>query len=171
MDFFHSEKGYENIWPNLKVAFEGYSQEKLKECCVEHLRIDISSDIDRSKALPEVSPKDIAILRNSLKAKHPFLEYAVRNVLHHADTAQSFGISHIGFVRSFPLSEWIYLNNLFEDDRSCYHETNASLHEVGTDEGLFCSSHPDSFGNWRIEQEFRRVVVFILRICACFKCS
>ncbi|KAI1763862.1 hypothetical protein GGR53DRAFT_346380 [Hypoxylon sp. FL1150] len=130
-DFFLIEKGYQEAWPNLKDEFEGQSHEKLKECCVKYLKIDISLETDAS-SLPEVSSKskNVAILRDSLKSKCPFSEYAVRNVLHHADTAQRSGISQIELVRGFPLSEWIYFHNLFEDDQSCHYAPGTSLREV-----------------------------------------
>ncbi|EMD92284.1 hypothetical protein COCHEDRAFT_1134609 [Bipolaris maydis C5] len=48
----------------------------------------------------------------------PFLEYATRNMLYHADAAEGGGISQAKFLDrfldSFPLSRWVKLDNLLE---------------------------------------------------------
>ncbi|KAI1778552.1 hypothetical protein F4818DRAFT_438712 [Hypoxylon cercidicola] len=130
VDFFLKENGCMEIWPNVGTQFEGQGHEKLKECCINYInyiRTDRPPDIDMSQPLPEASSKEAAALRNKMKSDYPFLEYAVQNVLYHADTAQSLGISQNGFIQNFPLSQWIYLNNLLEECQVNRRTPNASL--------------------------------------------
>jgi ankyrin repeat protein len=62
--------------------------------------------------------------------KFPLLEYAVHNMLHHADFAQSYEISQRAFLDSFSiqgLPAWIRLDNLLERYPIRQHSANASL--------------------------------------------
>lgn len=42
---------------------------------------------------------------------YPFLEYAVQNVLCHADAAAGCGIQQNAFLKEFPLKKWEILNS------------------------------------------------------------
>jgi len=65
--------------------------------------------------------------------KFPFLEYAVHNMLNHADVAECYGVSQKAFLESFSLHvesgfrAWITLDNLLERYEICRHTLKVSL--------------------------------------------
>lgn len=87
------------LWSNLGVDFRGHGHEVLKTCCLQELKKfpDFSTD-HISSARP--------LLPNMLYKKLPFTEYAVKNVLKHAEMACRFGLAQKGFLGSFPFSSW-----------------------------------------------------------------
>ncbi|GAB1317667.1 hypothetical protein MFIFM68171_07877 [Madurella fahalii] len=113
-DFLLKENGLREIWSDLGGNFEGASQERLKQCCLSYISIDIATSLEIAGSLPTANTQKAAELRQSANEKFPFLEYATRNVLYHADAAEEGGISQIDFLQSFQLTSWIKLDNLFE---------------------------------------------------------
>ncbi|KAK2766058.1 hypothetical protein FQN54_007573 [Arachnomyces sp. PD_36] len=113
-DFLLKENGLGKIWSDIGSDFKAQSHERLKQCCAAYIDIDINYDIFPSNSLPKASSPEAAELRQSVRDKSPFLEYATRNVLYHADVAESYGFPEEDFIISFPLSRWIKLYNLFE---------------------------------------------------------
>src|SRR6202030_2347777 len=73
------------------------------------------------------SSEEAANLRRLAPEKFPFLEYAVHNMLHHADAADGYGVSQDAFVEKFPLGVWITLDNLFERYQIRRHTSDVSL--------------------------------------------
>ena len=126
-DFLLKENGLEDIWPDLRGDFQGESHERLKQCCLNYVNIDISTSLNVPSSLPRPASKESKGLRQSASQKFPFLEYATRNVLYHADTAERGGISQLGFLQSFRLAGWITLNNLFETHEVRRYTSQASL--------------------------------------------
>ncbi|KAF2188900.1 hypothetical protein K469DRAFT_684185 [Zopfia rhizophila CBS 207.26] len=92
-DFLLKENGLGSIWPDLRSNFYGQSHERLKHCCVNYLSIDLYTSLDLSKSFVKASTQEAAALRESATAAFLFLEYAVRNVLYHADVAAGSGIA------------------------------------------------------------------------------
>lgn len=52
--------------------------------------------------------------RAQANVKFPFLEYASKNLLFHADESEAMGVSQIDFLESFPVAEWVPIYNLFQ---------------------------------------------------------
>ena len=111
---FLKENGLDVLQLHLDSSFPASSHERLKECCQTYARIDASEYLSSDTALPAPSSEDAVSLRQLVSTKFPFLEYAVHNMLHHADAASEYGISQTRFIQTFPLSDWIHLDNLFE---------------------------------------------------------
>ena len=126
-DFLLKENGLQNIWPDLGSNFQGQSHERLKQCCLNYIGIDVSAHLDLSKSHSKASSQDAAALRKSATVAFPFLEHAVRNVLYHADVAAGSGIAQANFIQSFPLAHWIKIDNLFEKYEVRRHTQNVSL--------------------------------------------
>ncbi|KAF1967249.1 HET-domain-containing protein, partial [Bimuria novae-zelandiae CBS 107.79] len=113
-DFLLKEDGLFDVWPELRSNLQGQSHERLKQCCLTCINIDVFTSAKIPKNLPKASLQQAADLRKSANDMFPFLEYAVQNVLHHADLAEESGIAQGNFILSFPLTCWIKLTNLFE---------------------------------------------------------
>ncbi len=111
---------------NLELGF-GLSQDRLKQCCYNYMTIDTSEYLPLSMTLQTASSEEARGLRELISEKLPFLKYAVRNVLYHADVADGQGISQKAFVEKFALRDWIMLDNLFEKYHVRRHTSNASL--------------------------------------------
>ncbi len=105
----------------------GLSQDRLKQCCYDYMSINISEHLYPSMALQTAFSEDAKHLRKSVSEKLPFLEYAVRNVLYHADVADGQGISQIAFVENFARRDWVMLDNILERYKVRRHTPDASL--------------------------------------------
>ena len=108
-DFLLKDNGLQKIWPDLGDRFNGKSHERLKNCCLKY-----ASDIAGTPHFPEPLPKDPTELRDRTQQSHPFLKYAVRCVLYHADKAELGGVGQGSFLSGFPLQRWIGQDNFFE---------------------------------------------------------
>ncbi|RYN25492.1 hypothetical protein AA0115_g7519 [Alternaria tenuissima] len=126
-DFLLKENGLSKIWPEFANNFQGQSHERLKQSCLNYISIDIATTLKLPENLPQAHPRDYANIRESADQKFPFLEYAVHHVLYHAETAGGGGISQVDFLNSFPLPEWVKLNNLFEKHQVRRHTQGVSL--------------------------------------------
>jgi hypothetical protein len=126
-DFLLKENGLSEIWPEYGRNFQGQSHDRLKQCCLNSISIDVTTPLKIPHKLPKASSQQAASLRKSITQIFPFLEYAVRNVLYHADTAEVGSISQADFLDSFPLPQWVKLNNLFEKHEVRRHTEHVSL--------------------------------------------
>jgi ankyrin repeat protein len=126
-DFLLKENGLGKIWPEFGSNFQGQSHERLKQCCFNYISIDVATPLEIPDNLPNASSQQAAGLRGSVTQTFPFLEYAVHNVLYHADIAEGGSISQVGFLNSFPLPRWVKLDNLFEKHEVRRHTERVSL--------------------------------------------
>ncbi|RYN17333.1 hypothetical protein AA0112_g12092 [Alternaria arborescens] len=124
-DFLLKENGLSKIWPEFANDFQCQSHERLKQCCLNYISID---DPTLLKLPNNITKADYAKhLRNSTASKFPFLEFAVQNLLYHADLAESGGISQADFLNSFPHPRWVKLNNVFEKHQVRNYTAKVSL--------------------------------------------
>lgn len=103
-DFILKENGLGKIWPEFGTNFQGQSHEQLKQSCLNYISIDIAPPLRIPDKLPKAFSQRAAGLRKSASQMFPFLEYAVRNMLYHADTSEGGGINQTDFLDSFPFS-------------------------------------------------------------------
>jgi hypothetical protein len=120
-DFLLKENGLAELWTDLGSDFRGTSHDILKKCCVTYIAVGASSVLDFTKSLPSQR------IRESTTQRFPFLEYAVRNVMNHADLAQEGNISQLGFIETFDWFNWLELSNLFTEYEVYRHTSKASL--------------------------------------------
>jgi hypothetical protein len=126
-DFLLKEDGVGELWGVVANNFQGQSHERLKQCCVNYLSIDSAAHLDLRAPLPKASSSEAAGLRDSTKTLFPFLEYAVQNVLYHANAADGCGVPQQEFIQEFQLADWIKLDNLFEKHEIRRHTLEATL--------------------------------------------
>ncbi|KID93484.1 Pfs, NB-ARC and Ankyrin domain protein, partial [Metarhizium majus ARSEF 297] len=154
-DFFLKENGLKEIWSDLGTNFQGKSHERLKQCCLNYMNIDIHTDLNISSSLPKASSLQAAELRHAADKAFPFLEYAVRNILYHANAAEGGGVEQTGILEIFPLADWVILDNLFERHEVRRHTQNASLLYIFAehDMGNLIRSHPSKLSCFEVEDE------------------
>jgi ankyrin repeat protein len=133
---FLQGNGLNRLRTGLGSNFPGLSHERLKQCCQSYTRIDASEYLPFSIPLPTAFSVETANLHRLVSEKFPFLEYAVCNVLHHADSADGYGISQDIFVENFFLGDWINLDNLCKRYPILRHTSDGSLLFVLAEENL-----------------------------------
>jgi hypothetical protein len=126
-DFLLKENGLGKIWPEFGNNFQGQSHERLKQCCFNYISVDVATPLRIPNTLPKAYLQEATSLRKLATQAFPFLEYAARNVLYHADAAEGGGISQADFLKSFPLSRWVKFDNLLEKHEVRRHTERVSL--------------------------------------------
>ncbi|PQE23552.1 Pfs NB-ARC and Ankyrin domain protein [Rutstroemia sp. NJR-2017a BVV2] len=116
---------YESQWSGLSSKFIGHGHEVLRNCCLAQLNAPISREIDMPDPLPQASKA--SALREAVNLKFPFLGYSVLNTLYHSNSAQQNAIEQGDFLAEFPLQQWIFLNNLFEQFDIRRYKKSASI--------------------------------------------
>jgi len=154
-DFLLKEDGLADIWPNLGSNLQGHSHERLKQCCLNYISIDVFTPLEIPESLPKASSQNAVHLRQSATSAFPFLEYAVRNVLYHADVAAGSGITQENLIHSFPLDRWIRLDNLFEKHEVRRHTEYVSLLYVLAEGNMsnLVRAHPSILSCLELENE------------------
>ncbi|KAI0594829.1 hypothetical protein F4775DRAFT_412770 [Biscogniauxia sp. FL1348] len=100
------------LWSEYSAKFAEKSHEKMANHCLRYLEIDIRPSVFIPDVLTPASSDESKLLRETLKSKFPFLEYAARNIFYHADLAQAGGICQRKFLQSFPMSRWVTVDNV-----------------------------------------------------------
>jgi ankyrin repeat protein len=126
-DFLLKEHGLGNIWPDFQSNLYGQSHEQLKQCCLTQINMDVFSPLEIPENLRQAPSQQAAGLRKDATDGFPFLEYAVHNVLYHADAAEGCGVTQAHFLGDFPLPRWSKLHNLFEKMQVRRHKPTVSL--------------------------------------------
>ncbi|EHK47146.1 hypothetical protein TRIATDRAFT_45881, partial [Trichoderma atroviride IMI 206040] len=112
-DFLLKEKGLKEICTDFGDGFKRQSHERLKQCCLQCLNGKHESE-EIPELLSSASSSGAKDLRQLLRDKFPFLGYAVRNVLYHANAAEMGHDEQAIFFQAFDFDNWITLNNAFE---------------------------------------------------------
>ncbi|KAL6808162.1 ankyrin repeat-containing domain protein [Trichoderma camerunense] len=123
-DFLIKDNGIHQLWPNHAANFESHSHDRLKQCCDNYCNIDISERVPQGEPLPNA--KLAKKLRTRVSEEFPFLDYATRHVLHHANAAED-DIPQVTFLKNFALKRWLHLHNLFARYEFQRYTTEASL--------------------------------------------
>ncbi|CAN9141019.1 unnamed protein product [Alternaria alternata] len=64
-DFLLKENGLSKIWPELGNNFRGQSHERLKQCCLNYISIDVATSLELPEYLPKASLPESVDLRKS----------------------------------------------------------------------------------------------------------
>lgn len=128
---FLREGGLQSIFEERTVV-DGH--EVLKTSCLQQLRAPVSIDLPilaeyhRSvygemqgkrrirdfRWEIDITPQTQKDFQENANITFPFLEYASRNLLFHANEAEALGISQRNLIENFPSEQWIPIHNLFE---------------------------------------------------------
>jgi ankyrin repeat protein len=154
-DFLLKENALGNIWPDLGSNFQGQSHNRLKHCCLSYINISISSHREFSNNLPKASLQEAVACRKLASGAFPFLEYAVRNVLFHADVAAGCGIAQENLIQSFPLDRWIKLDSRLKERKLHKYTKDASLLYVLAENNMsnLIRVHPSILSCLKVENE------------------
>ncbi|EHK27042.1 uncharacterized protein TRIVIDRAFT_132531, partial [Trichoderma virens Gv29-8] len=126
-DYLMKENGLRDIWPDLEAHVCGESHERLKQCCLNYVTIGKTAYLQASDVWARPSSQEAKARRQSANSSFPFLEYAVKNILHHANEAEANGVNQDEFLKKFRLDHWIQLDNFFGKFATRQHTKQASL--------------------------------------------
>ncbi|KAF3317211.1 hypothetical protein TWF173_000457 [Orbilia oligospora] len=110
-DFLLKEHGLNELRAALRSP---NSNERLKQCCYTYMKIitfrePMQTGVEESSTISGTLWSEYS--RLSTLQQFPFFEYAVRNVLYHADQADSSIFPQEAFIDQFPLQDWIIFHN------------------------------------------------------------
>ncbi|EGX45684.1 hypothetical protein AOL_s00159g4 [Orbilia oligospora ATCC 24927] len=126
-DFLLKEHGLDELWAALRSP---NSNERLKQCCYNYMKIITSREpmqtgVEESSTISGTPWSEYS--RLSTLQRFPFFEYAVRNVLYHADLADSSIFPQEVFIDQFPLQDWIIFYNNVEVNQVRHYTFKVSL--------------------------------------------
>jgi hypothetical protein len=152
---FLLKDGLKAIRSDFGENFEGKSHDRLKQCCLKFLEMDISSYIDLGSQFVNAPFSQIAGPRQSVNESIPFLDYAVRNILHHANAAETGGVDQAMFLENFPLEHWVKLDNFFARYKKRRHTLKVSLLYILAEHNLgsLIRCHPSRLSSFKFEKE------------------
>lgn len=147
--FLLTEGGLAQVAPRLAENVSGLSHDMLKETCYEMIQVTYSthytdllqeaeSNMSIKGRLKAVNKK----LACDLRKDHSLLCYAVDNILHHANAAQSDSCSQETFLLSFttgtnqPLANWRILHNCLAHHASQSYSIKASIWYIVADKNF-----------------------------------
>jgi hypothetical protein len=116
---------YGTRWSGFTENIAGHSHRFLSDICLAQMNASISEAIEIPDPLPKGA--ETKQLREAIRLKFPFVEYAVQHVLRHADCAQQNGLDESDFLTTFPRQRWIVLNNTLEQYQIRRYTPEASL--------------------------------------------
>jgi ankyrin repeat protein len=146
-DFLLQRNGLSKLQFGLGKNIAGLSHEQLKQCCQMYLAIDMSQHLPLDKPLPTAHSEEAKSLRILAYEKFPFLEYAVHNILYHANAAEGHGVSQKVYLEDFledpfldgrsSFRSWILLDNLLERHEIRRHTSEVSLPYILAEKNLY----------------------------------
>lgn len=115
--------GFRTLAPGLHANLEGLSHDHLKSRCLVFLNHDIVKHLALPSPFPKAKSEEAKALRHRASDLYPFLEYAIKCLIFHADLASSCGVSQSGFVGSswfvggaeagFEVNLWCTFSDMF----------------------------------------------------------
>jgi ankyrin repeat protein len=124
-DFLLKDDELSNIWPELESNLHGWSHERLKHCCLMYLTMNFPTVATILEYFNDLENRDDTLCDNIAEI-FPFLQYAIECVLIHADLAEGSGIAQKTLLETFPLQQWIQMNNVYQAE-SRRHAPNATF--------------------------------------------
>ena len=124
-DFLVKDGGLSELWPSIGEHLCSASHEALKHCCWSYLTAS-SSSCACVDTIPKASSDEAKALRQRLNATYPFLEYASKHVLYHANEAAS-EIPQDDFLKGLDLKNLLNISRQLERYEVRRHTPNASL--------------------------------------------
>ncbi|EGR45373.1 uncharacterized protein TRIREDRAFT_68618, partial [Trichoderma reesei QM6a] len=126
-DYLLKEDGLKQIWSDLGANYVGESHNKLKRCCLDYITLGKRAYGDAMDLTLKASSSEAKAQRKAANGSFPFLQYAVKNIWHHANEAQAGNVDQAEFLRTFQLSDWVRLDNFFAKHDTRRHRETVSI--------------------------------------------
>ena len=118
-DFLIRDNGIHELWPERSDGFEVFSHGRLTTCCLTYTRLDSLASwhfrdvVEQGLKHSFFRSYQAAEVRVILSRKYPFLEYATKSLLYHANASKPTETER-PFADSFNCEGWIYLRKLYD---------------------------------------------------------
>ncbi|GAP88566.1 putative NB-ARC and Ankyrin domain [Rosellinia necatrix] len=141
-DFLLKDNGLGKICSDLTENLPGQSHNALRDCCRTYMDMEAIAE-------PEASS------HKEITEKFPFLEYANRGILYHADQAQHHNVCQQSFLRVFPRPKWVKHHNIIEKHKVRRYTSKISLLYILAEAGMpaLIRSHPGGQSCFHVEDE------------------
>ncbi|KAK5467687.1 hypothetical protein LTS15_000660 [Exophiala xenobiotica] len=107
--YFMKGNGLQTLWPDLAGNFQGLSHQRLEQCCQCYTTIAICHypilGLRTSRGRRAITLSEKA--GSTVSSKFPFLGYAIRYSIFHADAAADFGIQIHDAIDNFCVERWM----------------------------------------------------------------
>ena len=123
---FVQKNGLKDVSSQLRSNSEAEAHELLKQCCLNYMSIN-TFDLYIRHSRTTKSTQEASRYRLKMCREFPFLQYAVQNILHHAEAAEISGVHQKDFVQNFPLTRWLKLQKIIEPIKIRKYTAKASL--------------------------------------------
>lgn len=123
---FLGPEGLAKLNPHLETHLVGQSHDQLKTCCYNYLMSDLCNHVAIPTVLPKAESPDGKRLRSETLDNLPFLQYALENILQHANLAHVELTEKTEFLRLFPFAIWMKLDNAIARYTSHRHSKSVS---------------------------------------------
>lgn len=128
-------EGLVKLDPHLQKYLVSQSHDQLKMCCYHYLTSDSCNHAALAKVLPKATSSDGKTLRSHTLDTLPVLQYALENILHHANLAHVESIEQHGSLEAFPFDTWKKLSNTIAKFTSRRHTDSVSLAYILAEQG------------------------------------
>jgi hypothetical protein len=132
---FLGPEGLVKLEPRLQNHLFGQSHDQLKRCCYNYLMSDQCKHLALLPVLISANSKGGKALRSQTLDTLPFLQYAVKNALHHANLAHANSVEQYDFIESFLFSAWRKLDNAIARYTSHRHNDSVSQAYILAEQG------------------------------------
>jgi hypothetical protein len=107
------EAGFGALSISLNASAEGSAHSYLYQCCSNLLTSKVPDHALKPPWLPEASLEEARAFRSTASKLFPFLKYSAYSVIYHAEKAQSNSTLQFSCLKTFPVSTWGLINNMF----------------------------------------------------------
>ncbi|TFB02584.1 Ankyrin repeat domain-containing protein 50 [Trichoderma ghanense] len=126
-DYLLKEDGLKQIWSDLGVNYVAESHNQLKQCCVNYIALGQGDYLNAMDLKHKSSSPEAKAQREAVNSSFPFLQYAVKNIWHHANEAQAGNVNQAEFLKAFQLSDWVRLDNFLAEHDTRRHRQTVSM--------------------------------------------
>jgi nucleoside phosphorylase/ankyrin repeat protein len=139
-EFLIKENAIWELWPELSTGFEMMSHYRLMTCCLVYSGVRLSStwkyqsllyghdwDDRKQRKAPHEKEGEPSAQRRFLLEKYPFIEYATRNLLHHAEASRPYTRQQT-LTNVLDFQRWISLYGLVDTSSRPIYASDASEH-------------------------------------------
>ncbi|KAK2590661.1 hypothetical protein QQS21_011661 [Conoideocrella luteorostrata] len=151
-DFLIRDNGLSEICYSAGQDFVARSYEQLKKCCLHYINADAVASLVDNKSTIKGSFRQAWKIREFRNEGFPFLQYALENILYHANLAGE-DLEQTTFLQSFPRTKWMRLVNIYRQSWVRYQ--NASLLYILAEQycGKLIRYHSNNLSCFEIEDE------------------
>jgi len=124
------DTGFAALAPELSGNLLGLIHDDLKQCCSIHVTEEVLARLALPETLSKAKSEEAKRLRKQASELFPFLDYATKNLVFHAESALDHGVNQEDFAAALPPFVWKTLTNLFAIHDTRRYDQNPSIARI-----------------------------------------